>query len=59
VGPHPLDVNWDITEAWAGWGFGLERLALAAEGSCQIRRFGRSLMYLDGARLNVPAKRRS
>jgi phenylalanyl-tRNA synthetase alpha chain len=58
AGPHALDGNWDITEPWAGWGFGLERLALAAEGSSQIRRFGRSLMYLDGARLNVPARKR-
>lgn len=57
VGPHPLDRNWDITEPWAGWGFGLERLAMAAEGSSQIRRFGRSLMYLDGARLNVQGER--
>ncbi len=53
AGPHPLDANWEIGDAWAGWGFGLERLAMVAEGSPQIRRFGRSLMYMDGARLNV------
>ena len=58
VGPNPLDANWDISDAWAGWGFGLERLAMAAEGSPQIRRFGRGLMYLDGARLNVQPQRR-
>ena len=55
AGPHPLDERWEIIDPWAGWGFGLERLAMALEGSAQIRRFGRSLMYLDGARLNVQA----
>ena len=60
AGPNPLDEKWGISDPWAGWGFGLERLAMAAEGSTQIRRFGRSLMYLDGARLNVqPERRRS
>lgn len=59
VGPHPLDEEWGIFDAWAGWGFGLERLAMAKEGSPQIRRFGRGLMYLDGARLNVQQQRRN
>jgi phenylalanyl-tRNA synthetase alpha chain len=58
AGPHPLDANWEITEPWSGWGFGLERLAMAAEDSPQIRRFARGLMYLDGARLNLQAPRR-
>ncbi|MCL4440615.1 MAG: pyrrolysine--tRNA(Pyl) ligase large subunit, partial [Firmicutes bacterium] len=53
TGPHPLDVNWDISENWAGLGFGLERLVLVKEGFGNIRRAGRSLIYLDGARLNV------
>jgi pyrrolysyl-tRNA synthetase-like protein len=57
AGPHPLDDRWEITEPWAGWGFGLERLAMASVGSEQIRRHGRGLMYLDGARLNLPAAR--
>jgi pyrrolysyl-tRNA synthetase-like protein len=55
AGPHPLDAEWEITEPWAGWGFGLERLTMASAGSEQIRRYGRALMYLDGARLNLPA----
>ncbi|MCZ7661529.1 MAG: pyrrolysine--tRNA(Pyl) ligase large subunit [Thermoleophilia bacterium] len=55
AGPHPLDENWRIADPWAGWGLGLERLAMASERSPQIRRFGRSLMYLDGARLNLQA----
>lgn len=59
VGPNPLDEEWGISEPWAGWGFGLERLAMAREGSPQIRRFGRGLMYLDGARLNVQPERRN
>lgn len=59
AGPNPLDEKWGISGAWAGWGFGLERLAMAREGSPQIRRFGRSLMYLDGARLNVQPERRN
>lgn len=53
AGPHPLDVNWDIVDNWAGWGFGLERLVLSLEGFNNIRRVGRSLIYLDGARLNI------
>jgi phenylalanyl-tRNA synthetase alpha chain len=57
AGPHPLDAGWGITDPWAGWGFGIERLAMAMEGSPQIGRFGRSLTYLDGARLNVQAPR--
>jgi pyrrolysyl-tRNA synthetase-like protein len=58
AGPHPLDASWEISEAWAGWGFGLERLAMLHEGSSHIGRFGRSLVYLDGARLNIQADRR-
>lgn len=59
AGPNPLDEDWGISDAWAGWGFGLERLAMAKEGSPQIRRFGRGLMYLNGARLNVQPERRN
>ena len=57
AGPNPLDEEWGISEDWAGWGFGLERLAMAREGSPQIHRFGRGLMYLDGACLNVQPER--
>lgn len=53
VGPHFLDRNWNISDTWAGVGFGLERLVMAREGFSQIRRAGRSLAYLDGARLNI------
>lgn len=53
TGPHQLDNNWNITDNWAGLGFGLERLVMVKEGFQNIRRAGRSLIYLDGARLNV------
>lgn len=53
TGPHPLDDKWNITENWAGLGFGLERLVMVKHGFRNIRRIGRSLMYLDGARLNI------
>ena len=53
VGPHPLDANWNIADSWAGLGIGLERVVMLKEGFHNIRRVGRSLMYLDGARLNV------
>jgi phenylalanyl-tRNA synthetase alpha chain len=52
-GPHKLDGRWGIFDPWVGIGFGLERLAVALEGHRNIRRVGRSLSYLDGARLNI------
>ncbi|MBU7008391.1 hypothetical protein [Phosphitispora fastidiosa] len=48
-----MDNNWEVTEPWVGVGFGLERLVMAKEGFSQIRRAGRSLVYLGGARLNI------
>lgn len=52
-GPHPLDDKWGIFDTWVGIGFGLERLAMVKGGYQNIKRVGRSLAYLDGARLNV------
>ncbi|NMD43124.1 MAG: pyrrolysine--tRNA(Pyl) ligase large subunit [Firmicutes bacterium] len=52
-GPHDLDHSWGIVDPWVGIGFGLERLALTLKGYKNIRRTGRSLSYLDGARLNI------
>ena len=46
-------MNWNIAENWAGLGVGLERLIRLKEGFMNIRRAGRSLIYLDGARLNI------
>jgi len=53
MGPHPLDRPWKINATWVGIGFGLERLLMAAENSRNLAKFGRSLAYLDGIRLNL------
>lgn len=53
MGPHSLDRPWKINETWIGIGFGLERLLMAAHRSNNLARFGRSLAYLDGIRLNI------
>ena len=53
VGPHPLDAMNGVDMPWAGIGFGIERLAMMARGESNIRRVGRSLAYLNGARLDV------
>ncbi len=53
VGPLPMDGNWGIVEPWVGLGFGLERLLVAREGYSGIERVGRTLSYLDSARLNI------
>jgi len=52
-GPHPLDGNFGIFGTWAGIGFGIERLVMAKNGWGNIRRAGRSTVYLDGSRLNL------
>jgi phenylalanyl-tRNA synthetase alpha chain len=53
MGPHALDRAWQITDAWVGAGFGLERMLMVAENINSMGRAGRSLGYLDGIRLNV------
>ncbi|MEE4113071.1 MAG: pyrrolysine--tRNA(Pyl) ligase large subunit [Desulfobacteraceae bacterium] len=53
MGPHPLDRAWRITDTWVGIGFGLERMLMTAEGGSHLSRFGRSISYLDGIRLNI------
>ena len=52
-GPHLLDSKWGIFDTWVGIGFGLERIAMVMGGYQNIKRVGRSISYLDGARLNV------
>ena len=52
MGPHPLDYAWRITDTWVGLGFGLERMVMMTEGSDSIGKWGKSLAYLDGIRLN-------
>jgi len=53
MGPHPLDDAWGIVNPWVGLGLGLERLVMAKQGYQNIQRTGRSLIYLDGVRLNI------
>ncbi len=53
IGPHPLDPAWGITECWAGMGFGIERLMMAANNDDAIGRWSRSIAYQDGIRLNI------
>ena len=53
MGPHELDRMWQITDAWVGIGFGLERLLMVAENIDSMGKMGRSLAYLDGIRLNI------
>jgi len=53
MGPHPLDRAWKITDTWVGIGFGLERLLMASQGGRNLARYGRSITYLDGIRLNI------
>ena len=52
MGPHRLDHAWRITDTWVGLGFGLERMVMMKEGSDSISKWGKSLAYLDGIRLN-------
>ncbi len=53
MGPHPLDDAWSIFDPWVGIGMGLERLAMIKQGYKNIQRTARSLIYLDGVRLNI------
>jgi phenylalanyl-tRNA synthetase alpha chain len=53
MGPHELDRAWQITDAWVGIGFGLERLLMVAENTDSLGKMGRNLAYLDGIRLNL------
>lgn len=52
-GPHPMDSRWGIFDPWVGLGIGIERLAMAMAGYQNIKRVGRSVAYVNGARLNV------
>ncbi|MCF6246799.1 MAG: hypothetical protein L3J69_05500 [Desulfobacula sp.] len=52
MGPHPLDAAWGITDTWVGMGFGIERLLMVSRGDTTIGKWGKSLSYLNGIRLN-------
>ena len=53
MGPHPLDAAWRITDTWVGLGFGLERLIMVARGSDSIGKWGKSISWVNGIRLNL------
>lgn len=53
LGPHALDPAHGITDPWVGAGFGLERLLMAKDPDTNIKKVGRSLIYLRGARIDV------
>ena len=52
-GPHFLDKQWGVFVTWVGIGFGVERLAMAMSKSKTIKRFGRSIAFIDGEPLNI------
>jgi len=52
VGPHILDPAHDIHEPWSGVGFGLERLLMFMGEKSSVKKTGRSLGYLNGAKIN-------
>ena len=53
MGPHPLDAAWRVTDTWVGLGFGLERLVMVAQGSGSIGKWGKSVSWVNGIRLNL------
>jgi len=52
VGPHVLDPAHDVHEPWSGVGFGLERLLMLMNDKGSVKKTGRSLTYLNGAKIN-------
>jgi phenylalanyl-tRNA synthetase alpha chain len=52
VGPHVLDHAHDVNEPWSGVGFGLERLLMLMNNKGSVKKTGRSLSYLNGAKIN-------
>ena len=52
VGPHVLDPAHDVHEPWCGVGFGLERLLMLMNERGSVKKTGRSLTYLNGAKIN-------
>lgn len=52
-GPHFLDSQWGVFDTWVGIGFGIERLTMALAGSKTIKKFGRSITFIDGQPLHI------
>ena len=52
-GPHFLDANWGVFDTWVGIAFGIERLTMALDKGRTIKRYGRTLSFIDGEPLNI------
>lgn len=52
-GPHFLDSQWGVFDTWVGIGFGIERLTMALAKGKTIKRYGRSISFIDGQPLNI------
>ena len=52
-GPHDLDAAWGVFDTWVGIGFGIERLTMALNKGHTIKRYGKSIAFIDGQPLNV------
>lgn len=52
-GPMHLDPQWGIFDTWVGIGFGIERLTMALNKSKTIKRYGKSITFIDGEPLNI------
>lgn len=52
-GPHFLDAQWGVFDTWVGIGFGIERLTMALNKSKTIKRYGKSITFIDGQPLNI------
>ena len=46
-GPHFLDAQWGVFDTWVGIGFGIERLTMALNKSKTIKRYGKSITFID------------
>jgi pyrrolysyl-tRNA synthetase, C-terminal region len=53
MGPHFLDIKWEINNSWVGIGFGLERLLMIRDKKQNVHSVGKSLSYIGGIRLNL------
>ena len=53
VGPLPMDEAHGIVDPWAGIGFGLERISMLQGKEGNIKAVGRSLIYMNGARIDI------
>ena len=52
-GPHFLDAYWGVFDTWLGICFGIERLTMALDKGRTIKRYGRTLSFIDGEPLNI------